>query len=101
MSLAITVHGSHVELNGAVDVMTAPSLRAELVELINAAGPGTRLSVDLAAVSLLDSNGLSVLLGAHKLAVSREVQLMLAALPRHVERTLSITGLDEILHISR
>ncbi len=101
MSLAITVNGSHVELNGAVDVMTAPSLRAELVELINAAGPGTRLSVDLAAVSLLDSNGLSVLLGAHKLAVSREVQLMLAALPRHVERTLSITGLDEILHISR
>lgn len=100
MSLAITVNGSHVELNGAVDVQTAPSLHAELVELINAAGPGTRLRVDLAAVSILDSNGLSVLLGAHKMASAKDVQLQLAALPRHVERTLSITGLDEILHIT-
>jgi anti-sigma B factor antagonist len=100
MSLAITVNGSHVELNGAVDVQTAPSLHAELVALINAAGPGTRLRLDLATVTLLDSNGLSVLLDAHKLATSREIRLELAALPRHVERTLSITGLDEILHIT-
>lgn len=100
MGLAITVNGSHVELNGAVDVQTAPSLHAELVELINAAGPGTRLRVDLAAVSILDSNGLSVLLGAHKLAVAREVRLTLAELPRHVMRTLTITGLDEVLHIA-
>ena len=100
MSLAITVNGSRVELSGAVDVQSAPSLHAELVELINAAGPGTHLRLDLAAVSIVDSGGLSVLLGAHKLAVSREVRLMLAELPRHVERTLSVTGLDEVLHIA-
>lgn len=100
MSLAITVNGSRVELNGAVDLQTAPSLHAELVELINAAGPGTRLCLDLGAVSLLDSNGLAVLLDAHKLSASREVLLQLAAVPRHVERTLSITGLDEVLDIT-
>ena len=101
MGLAITVHGSQMELNGAVDLQTAPSLHAELMALINAAGPGTLLCVDLGAVSLLDSNGLSVLLGAHKLAASREIRLTLAALPRHIQRTLKITGLDEVLHIAR
>jgi anti-anti-sigma factor len=100
MSLAITVNGSRVELCGAVDLQTAPSLRAELVALINAAGSGTVLCVDLSAVSLLDSSGLSVLLSAHKLAAGRDVWLTLAGLPRHVKRTLSITGLDEVLHIA-
>jgi len=100
MSLAITVHGSHVELCGAVDVQTSPSLNVELTEMINVAGPGAVLRIDLGQVSLLDSSGLSVLLGAHKLAAGREVRLTLAALPRHVARTLSITGLDEVLHIA-
>jgi anti-anti-sigma factor len=100
MSLAITVNGSRVELRGAVDLQTAPSLHAELVALINAADAGTVLRVDLSEVSLVDSNGLSVLLEAHKLAAGREVWLTLAALPRHVRRTLSITGLDEVLHIA-
>jgi anti-anti-sigma factor len=100
MGLAITVNGSRVELCGAVDLQTAPSLHAELVALINAAGSGTVVCVDLGEVSLVDSNGLSVLLGAHKLATGREVRLTLAALPRHVRRTLSITGLDEVLHIA-
>lgn len=100
MSLAITVHGSHVELSGAVDVATSPSLRVELTETINAAGAGDVLRIDLGGVSFLDSSGLSVLLGAHKLAAGREVQLLLAGLPSHVARTLSITGLDEVLHIA-
>jgi anti-anti-sigma factor len=100
MSLAITVHGSHVELSGAVDVATSPSLRVELTEMINVAGSGDVLRIDLGRVSFLDSSGLSVLLGAHKLAAGREVRLLLAGLPSHVARTLSITGLDEVLHIA-
>jgi anti-anti-sigma factor len=90
MSLAITVNGSHVGLSGAVDLETSPSLRAELLEIISVARPGDVLRLNLGDVSLLDSSGLSVLLGVHQLA----------ALPRHVERTLSITGLDEVLHIA-
>jgi anti-anti-sigma factor len=100
MGLAITVNGSQVELCGAVDVATSPSLRAELTQLINAAGPGAELRLDLGEVSFLDSSGLSVLLAAHKLATTREVRVLLAALPRHVARTLSITGLNGVLHIA-
>jgi anti-anti-sigma factor len=100
MSLAITVNGSHVRLGGAVDMQTSPSLRDELTDLINAAGPGGEVRLDLGGVSLLDSSGLSVLLGAHKLASAMGARLLLATLPGHVVRTLSITGLDAVLHVT-
>jgi anti-anti-sigma factor len=100
MPLTIAVTGSDVALTGEIDIQTAPSLRAELTELINATVTGEELRVDLAEVTLVDSSGLSVLIAAHKLATVQEVRLLLTALPHHVSRTLSITGLDEILEIA-
>ncbi|MFI7676144.1 STAS domain-containing protein [Actinophytocola sp. NPDC049390] len=100
MSLAITVHGSNVRLAGAVDVQTAPALRSELTELINAAGPGTELSVDLGEVSVLDSTGLSTLVRAHRLAAAKDARLTLTGLPDHVARMLNITGLDLLLNLA-
>jgi len=100
MSLAITVHGSNVRLAGTVDVKTAPALRAELTELINAAGQGAELRVDLGEVSLVDSSGLSTLVGAHRLAAAKDARLLLTGLPDHVTRMLSVTGLDELLDLA-
>ena len=100
MSLAITVHGSHVRLSGAVDMETAPALRAELTDLINAAGQGTELRVDLTEVSFVDSSGLSALVGAHKMADAKNARLLLTGLPEHVARMLTVTGLDELLDLA-
>lgn len=100
MSLAITVHGSNVRLAGAVDVETAPALRAELAELISTASPGTELSVDLSGVSVLDSSGLSALIRAHRMATAKDARLTLTGLPDHVARMLNITGLDLLLNLS-
>jgi len=100
MTLSITTSGTAVLLSGDLDVQTSPSLRAELTDLIDAAKPGDQVLVDLGAVTLVDSSGLSVLVAAHKLAVAGGARLLLAALPRHVERTLGITGLDEVLEIA-
>jgi anti-anti-sigma factor len=100
MTLGITVTGPSVALTGEIDIQTAPSLRAELTELINATVTGDELRIDLSGVSIVDSSGLSVLIAAHKLATARDVRLVLTALPQHVSRTLSITGLDEVLEIA-
>ncbi|MGB3440739.1 MAG: STAS domain-containing protein [Actinophytocola sp.] len=100
MSLSITVHGSNVRLAGAVDVDTAPALRAELTELISAAGRGAELRVDLGEVSIVDSSGLSALVGAHRLAVAKDARLLLVGLPAHVARMLTVTGLDELLDLA-
>jgi anti-anti-sigma factor len=100
VSLSITVNGSSVSLVGEVDEETSPTLRAELVALVNTAGPGTELRVALAEVTLVDSSGLAVLIGAHKLAVAGGVRLVLTGLPRQVARTLEITGLDQVLDIA-
>jgi anti-anti-sigma factor len=100
MSLTITVHGSSVRLAGAVDMETSPALRAELIELINAAGQGAELSVDLGEVSFVDSSGLSALVVAHRLAAAKDARLLLTGLPQHIARLLSITGLDELLDLA-
>jgi anti-sigma B factor antagonist len=101
MSLAIAVHGSRVRLTGAVDMTTAPGLRAELTELINAAGQGTELRVELDEVSIMDSSGLSVLVTTHRHATAKDVRLLLTGLPDHVSRMLNITGLTELLELER
>jgi anti-anti-sigma factor len=100
MTLTIDATGSDVSLTGEIDLQTAPSLRAELTDRINATVTGDELRIDLSGVSLLDSSGLSALIAAHKQATARAVRLLLTELPRHVARTLSITGLDAILEIA-
>lgn len=100
MTLTITVTGADVALTGEIDIQTAPSLRAELTDLIGVTEAGEELRLGLGGVSLVDSSGLSVLIAAHKQAAAREVRLVLTGLPHHVSRTLSITGLDEVLEIA-
>jgi anti-sigma B factor antagonist len=89
-----------MRLAGAVDVDTAPALRAELTDLINAAGQGTELRLDLGEVTVLDSSGLSTLVGAHRQAVAKEARLTLTGLPDHVARILHITGLNYLLNLA-
>jgi len=100
MTLTITTNGSAVLLSGDLDMQTAPSLLAELTDLIGAANAGDEVRVDLGGVTLVDSSGLSVLVDAHKLAVAGGARLLLAALPQHMERTLGVTGLSEVLEIA-
>jgi anti-sigma B factor antagonist len=96
VEFGISVDESHdrfvvVSVSGEVDVMTAPRLRARLVEL---AGEGkVNLIVDLEQVSFLDSSGLAALVGALKRVREDSGEIALVCTQPQTLKVFEITGL--------
>jgi anti-sigma B factor antagonist len=79
------------KLRGSLDLATAPSVRAALVE---AATHGKHdLVVDLTKLEFLDSTGLGALIGAHRRAIEHGGTVRLAVGQGPILRLLAITGL--------
>jgi anti-sigma B factor antagonist len=81
--------------DGEIDCVTAPVLRLALVSALRP--PCIRIVVDLAAVTFLNSAGLTVLAEAHHLARADGIDLTVRGGSRTVVRPLHITGLWELL----
>ena len=86
---------ARVTVSGEVDSSSAPLLREQLDTLFD--GALSELTIDLSAVTFLDSAGLCVLAAAHRRAGS-DVRLRVLASSRAVIRPLQITGLWQLLH---
>jgi anti-sigma B factor antagonist len=84
-------------LRGSLDVATAPSLRAALLEA--AEHDGHEIVVDLSQLEFLDSTGLGALIGSHKLAEEHQGSVRLVAQEGQILRLLRITGLLEVLNV--
>jgi anti-sigma B factor antagonist len=102
MELGLTVDETHppltvVAVAGEVDVATAPSLRARLVELI---GEGkVNLAIDLEGVDFLDSTGLGVLVSTVKRVRNDGGDLTLVCTNPHILKVFEITGLTTVFAI--
>ena len=83
--------GLCVAVAGEVDAHTAPQLRAALLDAVSR---HQSVTVDLAAVTFMDSQGLAVLLRARQKAESRGGRLRLERVPARVMKLLRITGLE-------
>jgi len=81
--------------DGEIDCMTAPVLRRALMSARRQ--PCTRVVVDLAAVTFLNSAGLTVLAEAHHLAQADGIRLTVRGAVGPVVRPLQIVGLWELL----
>lgn len=86
-----------LSVRGEVDLSTAPSLRSEISQLVDAGR--TRVVVDLEGVPFMDSSGLGVLVMGLKRARERDGDLALVRPQPQVRRLLSITRLDEIFAV--
>jgi anti-sigma B factor antagonist len=84
-----------VRAAGEIDSTTAPLLSQHLTELLDT--QVREITVDLRAVSFLDSAGLCALATAHRRAVRQDVRMRVLASSRAVVRPLQITGLWELL----
>jgi anti-anti-sigma factor len=95
-----TEHGYFVvTLRGALDSAIAPSLREYLLCLVHESGG--RLIIDLSAVTYVDINGLTVLVGTGRRAILLGGLLRLADPNSGVVSALSASGLDRQLRVYR
>jgi len=84
-------------LRGSLDLATAPSLRAALIE---AANEGKHdIIVDLTELEFLDSTGLGALIGAHRRALENSGRVRLIVRDGPIQRLLNITGLMRIFAV--
>jgi anti-sigma B factor antagonist len=97
VSVDVSVTGPRalVTAAGEIDSTSAPVLRERLEALLE--GEVTEFTVDLTAVTFLDSAGLCVLAAAHRSAAQRDVTMRVLASSRAVIRPLQITGLWNLL----
>lgn len=82
---------TRVDVCGELDAYTAPQLRKLLDEVLD--GLVSRVVVNLAGTSFIDSTGLGVLVGAARKARGQEGGLVIDSPTHSVHRVLQITGL--------
>jgi anti-sigma B factor antagonist len=86
-----------IELEGEVDVYTAPQLKQQMISLLETGK--IDMVVDLTKVEYLDSTALGILIGGLKRAREREGNLPLICPSPRIRRVFEITGLDKIFDI--
>jgi anti-sigma B factor antagonist len=86
-----------IDVEGEIDVYTAPQLRELLIELVNK--KHYRLVVNMEQIEFLDSTGLGVLVGGLKRVRMHEGSLDLVCTQPRILKILRITGLTKIFGI--
>lgn len=86
-----------LDLEGEVDVYTAPLLRQEIMDQVD--GGTHHLLVNLAKVEYLDSTGLGILIGGVKRAKEQGGSLKLVGPSARITRIFEITGLNKIFDV--
>ena len=90
---------ARIVAQGNLDVYTAPLLRAQLSDAVDAGA--RRIMLIVRNVSLIDSSGLSGLVFGYKLATGRGGDFTLCGDEVLVARLLARTGLDRVIPLHR
>lgn len=88
--------GALVVARGELDMQSVGQLKSRLNEAVDAGN--TRIVVDLAEVSFIDSLSLSALVGAQK-RLGDSGRLAVVAVHEYVQLILQATGLEQVLHV--
>lgn len=88
--------GALVVARGELDMQSVGELKSRLNEAVDAGN--TRIVVDLAEVSFIDSLSLSALVGAQK-RLGDSGRLGVVAVHEYVRLILQATGLEQVLHV--
>ena len=86
-----------VDVEGEIDMYTAPRLRELLIDLVSKGS--YQLVVNLDKVGFLDSTGLGVLVGGLRRVRVHDGSLDLVCTPEQILRIFRVTGLTEVFGI--
>ncbi|MCD0450608.1 STAS domain-containing protein [Actinocorallia sp. API 0066] len=86
-----------INVEGEIDVYTAPKLREKLIDLVNKGK--FHLLVDMEKVEFLDSTGLGVLVGGLKRVRAHDGSLELVCTQERILKIFRITGLTKVFGI--
>ncbi len=86
----------YVALSGEIDESCAPMLRMRLDALF-ATERLSKVVLDFAGVSFMDSTGIGMLLGRYKVLKARGIPLLLRSPQTVVDKLLLLSGIYEIM----
>ena len=86
-----------IDVQGEIDMYTAPRLRELLIDLVSKGS--YQLVVNLDKVGFLDSTGLGVLVGGLKRVRAHDGSLDLVCMRQRILKIFRITGLTEVFGI--
>ena len=86
-----------VSVRGELDLATVPVLRERLDNLGQKAG--SRLVVDLTALTFIGSAGLALLVDLHNRCKEQNTSLAIVATGSVVPRAIQVTALDQVLSV--
>jgi len=86
-----------VDVEGEIDIYTAPRLRELLIDLVSK--NNYQLIVNLDKVEFLDSNGLGVLVGGLKRVRAQDGSLDVVCTRERILKILRVTGLTKVFGI--
>jgi len=92
--------GALVYLSGRVDIDSSPAFRNRLLALIEGRR-AKRVSVDLFAITQIDSSGIATLIEALKIAHAYQTELTLQGLHDDLLRLFEFTGILSLFNGSR
>lgn len=90
--IAIREDGGVTRVSGRIDIDTSPALRAHLLTILRGQ-PARAVSIDLSAVTHIDSSAVATLIEAVKIARTRNSEIQLLGLDGRLQRLLQSTGI--------
>jgi anti-sigma B factor antagonist len=90
---------SVLSMSGDVDIATEAEWR-ERGEAVLAEHPELHdVTIDMSAVTFLDSRGMAVLVHLHAAALNRGGKLTLVGVPPRIVKALAVAGLDQVFQV--
>ena len=99
MASQIQLSDGMLRVSGELDAKTVPQLLIDSASLFQQAG--VQISVDLAEVSRADSSGLALLIDWMRTARQNQQQLTFQRLPAQLLEMARVSGIEELLPLSR